>query len=433
MNEKETKSTKVIDLLKDLLEQSGLERLLAIQLSQSVTRKGKERLTIQGLNRSITLDSDNGLDRLISDARFLLDKLISCAEIPPALRGDCGSTDLLQEPSFAKACLSAVVLGSSPLMGNKLLVGLGQLEPETIPVAYGSTAGINFAEVLETALIADKAGKELNQRAEVIFDYDGQFSEISRRIFEDSLVNLPLHLRERMINFREAGSALITGRIKATTELINRIDGLPKITLVDLLDEFRSLGERFSLGQLLALARIAGNDPVLFYATYELRTNAVLDGLKSRSRLFQEGIDSLIRPVCCLLDQENLRPGGLTCYALQTILSKEKGVVVLPFKLTPNANIYKILQPVGALFDGQKGAILAPISRLRIRNKNSDQPIDPMALAILALDQPSGFERLINGLKDSFQVLKPDQAIQKGVGDTLFLIENYFNLEKKDE
>lgn len=427
-------STQVIELI----ERSGLRGLFGVQTGQSLTRTGKkEQLIFQGLEKTVVLDPDNGLDRLLLDSRFLLNKLISLVPIPPRLKMDCGSTDLLQEQLFARSCLSEVNAGVFPLQGNSLLCALGQLDPRVIPVAYGSTAGINFAEVLETALVAQEASKKLAQETVILFDYDGQPSTISRTIFGGSLVSLPPRLRERAINFRAAtGADLMAGRIRATRDLLIKIEGLPEVVLVDLLDYFRSLGERFSVGQLLALAKIAGSDPILFHTSVrELRTNMILGDINGRSGLFDNGINALSTPVSALIDQHNLRPGGLTCYALQTMIARENGVVVLPFKLTPNANIYKILQSTGVLFDGDKqnGAILAPISRLRIKSRGSNQPIDPVALAVLALDQPTNFQTLVSDIKAGFRVLQPEQAIQKGVGDVPFLIESYFNLQEEDE
>lgn len=408
-----------IEQIPTLIEESGITGILGVRLKISQTRQGARRLEVTGPAKTIFLDDKNGLESVCSgDARILVDQLSGVAT---AIKGNMDAPTLLKDARFKRACLGESCLAD--LETNCLMGELVELPTKSVPVFYGSTSGINFAEILETALCS-KAIQDQGLESSVVFDFDGLASEESNRIFAQSMADLPTLLREKTLNFSQNfEGGLIGGRLKASKELLSRIDGLPEVNFVDGLDVFKTLKERFTLGQLLVLSRIAGNDPGLFMKNGETLTRTSLLSFD----LFNKSIGAII--------EEGCKPAGFTYYARDAIIGPLGGAMGFPFKLTEAANIYKVMASTSALFDPEtkRGILLLPITRFRIQKGILGRPIDPIALMMLADDQTEAFVSLIRDFRQEFKVLSPEEVIQKGAADRKFLIEKYFNLGGDNE
>lgn len=404
------------------VEESGVAGLFDMSLKQSQTRKGGDRLDLIYPAKTIFLDEQSGLAEVKEgNADFLLERL---SRLAPSISGDVSAVDLLKEKRFKEACFTEISLNSSFISNRFFQETMGISD---IPVFYGSTAGINFSEVLETTFSAQAL---INQGlpATVVFDFDGSPSPESNRIFRVSKDILRPDLQERMINF--AQGSLIEQRIKAVKTLLANIDGLPEIKLVDTLSIFENLGGRFTLGQLLALGKNAGNDPKLFTNdSLPSSVNTFTKGIRNRE-LGVKSIHELFNISLAEMIKNGFQPAGFTYYAREAIVGKFEGLACAPLKLTEKANIYKILFSTNSLFNREtgNGISLLPITRFRIQANLASGPVDPIALMVLAQDDPQSFGRLVADFRHDFTVLTPDQAITKGTSDKKLLLEDYFNL-----
>lgn len=420
---KETLQQINIEELPAFIEGCGISGLLGVGLQIGTTRKGSMRLDIIGPAKKLALDDQSGLDQIEGgDLRFLIDKMV---KVSNKLPGDFSAPDLLQIPQFKGACLSNIEFDRN-FVANEFMQRVGNLSENQVPVFYGSTAGINFAEVLETSLCAENLrGRGAN--ASVVFDYDGLKSPESSRIFYESIAVLPLLLREKAINFvSEAGEGFIKERLQSTKKLLDRVENLPAVSFVDGLDIFRALGSKLSVGKLLTIARLAGNDPRIF-SQNDIPYTANSFFFNSKRAFFDCTVGEMI--------ELNFKPAGFAYYAREAVIGSLGGIVGVPFKLTEAANIYKILLSCNSLFNFSSGdgAIIMPITRNRIQSRVSEKPIDPIVLKFLADEQPEGFSNLVRDFTAQFKVLSPKEAELIGTVDRKYIIEDYFDLGEKDE
>lgn len=420
-----------IDNIQALMGSSGLDLFVTALMQQ--TRSGQDQLKITTVDqtRSILIDQQSGLDRFLSEMEFFMRKITHT--VAP-VRGNFDAWQLLGNPRFMQACASEVDLNQD-LAGNQFLTQVVGLPAGTIPVFYGSTAGINLAELLETSLSA-KFLKQKGINCEVVFDFEAIESRESQAIFDQSMKALPLSLREKALNFSQGFSRRIDGRLAATEDLLARMDGLPKVNLVDGVTLFDKLRDNFTLGQLLLMARIAGNNPKLFEGTR--RSVSLVDFLSDNlpTQLQSKSIMDLLKiPVSKVMDN-GFKPAGFTYYAREARIARFTGVCGYIFKLTDKANIYKILLDCGCLFDPvqRQGAILLPVTRQRIQiGDGLVKPIDPIALKFLSEDQPETFQALVRDFQKTSQVLTPAQVRMADLNSRNFMADSYFNLEGTNE
>ncbi len=406
--------------IRDLIKISGMDLFITSGVGQ--TRNGKDQLRLKGAGDKIISLDDSALERVQKgDIEFLIRFLGSLTIIKNT---NLSATQLLGDERVAAACATQLKRGSN-LTGNKFLTEVAGILPDSVPIFYGSTAGINFAEILETSL-ATKFLKNRRINATLVFDYESKESFESQIIFDSSMSNLPVHLRERALNFDKEFRRRIDARLKATTDLLGMTEGLPQPVLIDGADIFSQLGLKFTLGQLLLITRMAGNAPRLFESSKKILNS---------SHFLEAGVD-LDTPVSEIITKD-FKPAGFTYYARDVRIGKFEGAVGFPLKLTDKANIYKILVDSGCLFDPEtgQGVILLPLTRQRIQNSFGidNKPVDPIALKFLAEDQPLQFQALIGSFQEACRVLTPTQAIKVGTVDNRFIIGDYFNLGGRDE
>jgi hypothetical protein len=306
--------------------------------------------------------------------------------------------------------------------GNLFLTELTGIPATTIPCIYGSTNGLNLAELWET-IICTEALKACGQEAWTIFGTGGHDSPRSREMFQDSFAALPTKFKKTFGQFRESlGRTLGEQRIDAARRLIKT----NKITFVPDEKIFAALGKNFSLGKLLLLAQIAGEDPKLFDT---IRTSD-LSAVCNQSKEGQKRLSGAVAEI-------GSEPAGFTYYAREVIIAADfPGFTLMPFKLTTHANIYKILSGYGALAaqNEDRGAILCPLQRQRIQTARQAEagsdPCDVIVMAFLAKNFPENFARLTQDFAQTCRVLSPNEGIGLGTQDNRFIIENYFPLTK---
>ena len=398
--------------LRQLVTDLGLGNQVGID--SKPCRSGGIRIIFAG-KREISAAWGSGLDQIENAKYSLLIKLIArslaCGE------RSVSSGDLLEKESFRDACVTEVQL-SEPSKGNEFLSSLTEVDDARIPFFYGSTDGLNFAELLETVLTA----RYLESRgldATVIFDTAGNDSKRSRQMLSESISVLPYELRQEFFNFlKSIGDTLQEQRISAAKGL------LPNTNLRILPAEqiFDALGKKLTVGKLAVLAKIAGEDPQLFQG---VRVSELL----ASTNQSREGLQLLKT----LVSETGLQPAGFTYYARDAVIAAEfRGIVGFPFKLTDHANIYKILDGYSALYSPSKGsgAILCPIQRQRIQTRSQSQegadPFDVTALFFLSQKFPEEFHLLIEDFTLSTRILTPTEAIGIGNKDKRFIIEDYF-------
>lgn len=411
------------------INQSNIEIILStlgadqiLQANIRTNNKGNKILTLSSESRVVEVGEGSGLALIRQgQIRVLVERV---ADALRTNRENVSTTDLLDTPVFRQAVISEIAsLGM--LKANEFFQATFGIMPNNIPVFYGSTSGINFAEVIETAICS----KDLQQRglkSSVIFDYDSKSGLISDRIFVTSRLLLKSEL-QLQVDERRRIFGLANARLLAAQELLDRIPDLPDIQFVEGIEVFNRLSSQFSftVGQVLLMSRIAGNDPDLFSG---------LDLLRREILIKKENIFKRFNPLMAVSMSVSeymgnvLRPKGFTYYARDARICQFAGVVAIPLKLTDKANIYKILHPMGSLFDPNKnqGGILMPIMRQRIGGKSLDQPIDPIVLQILADNDPIGFERLVCSFREQCRVLSVDDAIRAGTRDNRFYVEDFF-------
>ncbi len=406
-----------INQIANILESSGISPLVKAEIGQ--TQAGRPRLTLTGAVKTVMSDEGSGLSRILEgDVGSFLSLLAKTIAIP----GDLSSTQLLSREDVRSACVTEINLKNitRPLI-------LTHRDDGKLPVFYGSTAGINFAEVLETAL----CGKFLQEKvdAKVYFDTDNRDSAESQAILIESVTMLPITLKEKINNFiQRNGQELFTARLMATLELLSQIEGIPEVEFSNIMTPFRLIKNQFTLGQLMLMAKAAGSDPKLFESKgQEIKVRDLIEKGVSQVNPFE----LLSKPV---FDQfSTMGPSGFTFYAREARLGQLYSLAV-PLKLTDKANIYKILLSMRSLYNDQTGLgiTLMPISRMRIlprESRISTRPIDPVVLRIMSLEDPVGFQRLVTAFKDKFKVLSPDEAIKAGTGDIRFVATDFMKVE----
>lgn len=412
-----------IEQIPNILKASGISPLVKVEVGQ--TRAGKPRLTLSGKEKILDITDGSGLPRILDgDINFLLTAAANTIAISG---GDMSSIQLLEMAGFRSACVTEIDIKkvTRPLCFT-------HKEDGKVPVVYGSTAGINIAEVLQTALCGNALQAKIDSK--VYFDIDGRDSVESQAILVESLATLPVTLKEKVARFIQGnGRNLFTARIIAVTELTGIISGIPDVQFFNVMTPFRAIKDKFTLGQLMLMAKTAGSDPKLFDDKFgkEVKTRDLI----SRFSASEDPTDLL---KASIFDQfADLSPAGFTFYAREARLG-QLYTFAAPLKMTDKANIYKILLSMGSLYSPETGLgmILMPISRMRILSRESllsTRPIDPVVLRIMSLEDPAGFQRLIQAFKREFKVLTPYEAISAGTKDIRFVATDYMDIGDKYE
>lgn len=378
-----------------------------VKVDSVKTRNGATQISISSTGTDIRLgNADPGTVEILEGNTEEVIRYISSAIGKPG--APVCSTDLLEQPEFQSSSLRQVTsMSSTPNLVLKQFMRF----PDRIPVTYGSTSGINAAEVMETLLCA-KESTALGKPSEVIFDFSGTDSPRSRQILAASLDIFAD--KNNVLSFISSLGQTSQEQMLEAAEII--FNGQP-ISFIPSEAIFRKMGESFTMGKLLVLARLSGSDPKLFG---DMRSKDIF----SRQR----GIP-LSTPIC-----ELDNPAGFAFYARGAVLGADfSGSYISPLKLTDKANIYKILSTYGALASqrGGEGVVLCPIQKHRIQtrqqiNRQSGDPVDIRVLAYLSQISPDKFEVLANDFRNSCRVLSAGEAIEIGTTDKRFCVEDYF-------
>jgi len=401
--------------LKQLVEKIGLDQKVSV--SVKLGRNQISQLLISGVNGKLLVGNGSGLEKLaegkLSFALNLIAKSICSSGNPVS------STQLLTEDAFSSSCVTEVSFPEE-IKGNVLLKKFTTSAQNVVPIFYGSTSGINSAELLETEICAGGL-EEKGVETEVVFDMSGADSPKAEEIKDESLEIISPELKEQFSDFVLELGNTPSAQMAEAASLITGVKS--KIKIVPAGEIFLTLGKKLTIGKLMVLARLAGQDPKLF------------EGLKlSDAMKTAERKDMGREFITTAVSDTNLSPAGFSYYARDAVIGAEyDGVVGLPFKLTTHANIYKPLGGFCGLFsqrEGQNGAILLPIQRHRIQTRSQSEigadPIDVRVLAFLESKFPNQMQKLIRDFRLSCKVLSPSEAIAQGTGDKRFIIEDYF-------
>lgn len=386
--------------------QAGLSRL---STSIGRTRDGAPIILLSTDSQIVRIDPGPGLDQIKAGNTKMLFRLM--AKCFPGSEDSVTAMDLMSQSEFQASCLTEI--SNLPTKGNECLNGLTGALPNEVPVLYGSTSGLNLAEVFETVICA-QAAINVGINAYIIFDITGNDNLKARQILANSVVTLPGDMKSEFSDFQDnLGRSPIDRHLSAVSQLVGKFP-IIFTTPAEIID---TMGQEFSLAKLALLAKLAGGDPLLF------------EGIRASALVSQLSLDDL----CESIANSRSQPAGFTYYAREAVLGADMaGSVILPFKLTTHANIYKILGRYGALtsqrLDG--GAILCPITRQRIQTREQSRmendPCDVTVIAFLASKFPDGFSKLVDDFAAACQVLDPAQAMSLGTTDNRFIIEDYF-------
>lgn len=334
----------------------------------------------------------------------------------PKMPREASTVDLLKTREFSQAVLDWGMQTSAP--GNEILNGVADLPDDTLPCFYGSTSGLNFAEVLETQICAETAAAKLGRKVAVVFDHSGHENARSKNILGLSQSRLTLELQEEFEDFQyRLGPTLMDQRLRAADILLpgTRFVEGPVITA--------AMGENLTLGKTAFLGKLAGLDPLIFNDPFDVRLSDVM-----KRRSFKHLDLDLTKP----LADVPAGLGGFSLYARDAVLFADTdGQAVLPLKMTTHANIYSILGRYGSLFGNNpnRGGILCPITKQRIQSEEQSKggdPFDVTVLAFLAQKFPDNYQQLVTDFRQSCQVLSPSEAVRKGTDDNKFFVEDYF-------
>lgn len=398
-----------------LLEAIGLDTKVSVELV--TTKTGKEALKLFGPAKEHVVDPTAFEAILNGNIPLLFKHLENCF---PGKADSTSSVELLWQKDFAAATFSRIPVGSVG-KGNEILTELANKGSEVIPVIYGSTAGINFAEVLETIIAGEVAKQGLGKSTAVLFETVGNGSLLSYEMLTASERVIPESLKEDYEKFKDRlGTNFVAKRTAAANLILNNFFAdfsLP--TFISDGDLTAKLGPVYTVGKLMLLAKLAGGDPKPFLHS-DLRASRWMSILSP---------EKLKVPV----SQFNRSMAGFGYYARDAVIAAEiPGAVLLLLKMTTHANIYKILGRYGSLYNERtgNGAILAPIKRLRIQTaeqaKVNSDPADVIVLAFLAQHFPDRFAKLLADFVRLCTVMTPEEAIDWGTKDVRLVVEDYF-------
>lgn len=413
--EGENKAAKIRSIIYSI----GLDQKVAAELG--VAKNGKPLVKLSA-ERQVVIDP-SAVDNILSgDLPCLFRHLESCFA---GGKENVSAIALLNEPEFEKS-IAANILPKAVCGGNEILTRLSGVGNEVIPCTYGSTSGLNFAEVMETVIIAKEVQKFLGKKTVVVFGTDGHESSRADDILEKSVTILPASLQNEFEIFLAGlGKTLGESRENAARELLANCPlSLETPIFIEETMLTAEIGDKFSLGKLLLLAKMAGSDPALFKGG---------GGETKSSRLLANISDT--NELRVAVSNQRGEMGGFGYYAREAVLAADfSGAVIYPLKLTTHGNIYKILGRYGGLFKPEtaSGAILAPIQRHRIQTREqsleSADPCDVVVLAFLADKFPGAFAKLTEEFQKTCKVLTAEQARSVGTADVRFIIDEYFPL-----
>jgi len=410
-----------------LIDDMGLRR--RIKVESSTTPRGKELVELVGNGNRVVLDQ-GGL-ALLGDSEKQVPHLLKV--LGRLLETDAPQSattqDLMRRKAYARSSLSEV--NSDKIWnGNRRLNSTMRIPEVAIPCTYGSTGGLNMAELLETMICADSARSRGIRPVETVFSMTGGDALRARQILAQSSAVIPEGRRADFDDFIRNLALRGSDQIRAAAEKLmgwkfmgNRRGA--RIVESDVI--MRGLGRDFSYGKLLLLARLAGGDPGLFN---ERKTSWEV------ARARREGVRQAVTDALPFDQPDAIR--GIVYYARDTVLAGDfPGHVLMPLKVTTHANIYKLLEGYGALASQRTargevgGAILCPIQKHRIQTRaqtGGGDPCDVRVLAYLAERSPDGYRGLLQDFEDHCRVLSPLEVTTLPASDKRFIVENYFEI-----
>lgn len=405
--------------LPDFLGSLFIQWGISVSSTLSRTKKGAARITFTTSRGMAEIDTGTLLTQIQRGGADILLKVI--ARCFPGSNGDVDTRDLLTRGDYVASCLTEIAPESRG--GNASLNRLVGAAPGAIPVLYGSTSGINPAEVFETIVCA-QAARARGWPAYTIFDSTGHENARAIRMLEASSQAIPGAMRAELKDFTlSLGQTWEDRRVQATRRLVGVASELP-VHFITAESTLAGLEREFSLAKLLLLTHLAGGQPLLFAGGWKEVRPKVVNHIP---------ITDLARSVAEFALSEKVEVAGFTYYARDAVLGADvSGATILPCKLTTHANIYKILEAYGSLWSQRAdgGAILCPITRHRIQTReqaaSGADPCDVIVVAFLAERFPEAYAQLVTDFAQSCKVLTPTEAIAAGTRDKRFIIEDYF-------
>lgn len=383
-----------------------------IDVSTIVSRKGTQLISLNaGKEHTYSVKE---IDTALNSGKFS-DIVRVIARAFPGPEQDTSAIDLLNREAFKTATLSEVVV-SNVQQGNHFLNEVSGMPSSEVPVFYGSTDGLNLAEVWETALCA----QSLTARgvpSYVLFDTGGHETRKANEMLVASERVIPTDKVDQFEAFKlSLGQSITQQRLNAAQLLTSS-----PLSFVTHEEIFKVVENELTIGKMALLARLTGGDPKIF------------QNLK-HSQLMQLLDEHAIEPQALIPDIQD-EPAGFAMYAREALIAAEgHGHMAIPLKLTTHGNIYKLLERYGSLASQRPdgGTILCPITRHRIQTRGqalvSADPCDVLVLAFLSQEFPDQFATLKSDFENTCTVLTAEQAIDKGTVDKRFIVEDYFPL-----
>lgn len=413
------------ETVQGLIDDIGLGRQLSVKLS--VTPRGNEMVELAGIGERIVLDQ-GGLSTLEKPQKQIphLLKLVSRLVKSDAPQS-ATTQDLMRRESYRTSALTEID-PSNIVQGNTFLNRILGLREISVPCSYGSTGGLNMAELLETMMCADSARRRGIRSVETVFSMTGGEAGRARQILAQSTAVIPERKRTDFDDFVRNLGMRGSDQIRTAAEMLIGQDRYRNNThIVDSDSIMRGLGRDFTFGKLLMLARLSGGDPGLFDAQ---KTSWEV------ARARREDIRKAVTDVLPFDRPDAIR--GIVYYARDTVIAGDfPGYVLMPLKVTTHANIYKLLEGYEALASQRAdrgevgGALLCPIQKHRIQTRaqtSGGDPCDARVLAYLENRSPHAYRSLVQDFREHCRVLSPDEVVEHDGGDKRFIIENYFEI-----
>lgn len=151
-----------------------------VSVTTGTTRSGRPRIELHGPAKRTLIDDLGVVERMLGGDFMLTASLL--AKTLDTVQSQVSSIDLLSRPAFEQSHLFSKQAGGN---GNELLNNLTDSPATSIPTFYGSTSGLNIAEVLETVVCAETA-KTQGHDTHVVFDTMGHTTPRAVTMLEQS-------------------------------------------------------------------------------------------------------------------------------------------------------------------------------------------------------------------------------------------------------
>ncbi|KXK08794.1 MAG: hypothetical protein UZ21_OP11001000349 [Microgenomates bacterium OLB22] len=169
--------------IRDTLTLYGAEGKVSV--TTGTTRSGRPRIELHGPAKKTLIDDLGVVERMLRGDFMLTASLL--AKTLDTIQAQVNTTDLLRRPAFEQSDLFSKKAGGN---GNELLNKLTDSPASSIPTFYGSTSGLNMAEVFETVVCADTA-QTRGHDTHVVFDTMGHTTPRAVAMLEQSKKVLP--------------------------------------------------------------------------------------------------------------------------------------------------------------------------------------------------------------------------------------------------